>query len=203
MSAAIQNEMERVRAERDALQQQLNAALEREVAMADRCPEGWQCVPKSVTPAMADAYASDAYDTAQQCHDAVLGVAPHPGDADEAINSNPAASIARRDYEVMNKIRESMEQERDALAAHVERLRNACQMAFQTPLDEHYSKGVNVALHHAIESTGENNLARRDLIKQAEALKAESENQEYSHWARSRLADSAAQYMQRAQELTE
>ena len=22
------------------------------------CPEGWQCVPKSVTPAMADAYAS-------------------------------------------------------------------------------------------------------------------------------------------------
>lgn len=65
-------------------------------------------------------------------------------------------------------VRQKIEQERDALAAHVERLRNACQMAFQTPLDEHYSKGVNVALHHAIESTGENNLDRRDTLKQAE-----------------------------------
>tara|TARA_B100000408_G_scaffold130853_1_gene115926 strand:+ start:2351 stop:2800 length:450 start_codon:yes stop_codon:yes gene_type:complete len=40
--AATQNEMERVRAERDALQQQLNAALEREAALAahvERCHE--------------------------------------------------------------------------------------------------------------------------------------------------------------------
>ena len=34
MSAATQNEMERLREERDALQQQLNAALEREAALA-------------------------------------------------------------------------------------------------------------------------------------------------------------------------
>lgn len=67
-------------------------------------------------------------------------------------------------------LRQKIERERDALAAHVERLRNACQMAFQTPLNEHYSKGVNVALFHAIESTAENNRKRRDLIKQAEAL---------------------------------
>lgn len=44
------------------------------------CPEGWQVVPKAVTPEMSEAYASDAYDTAQQCHDAVLGAAPKPED---------------------------------------------------------------------------------------------------------------------------
>ena len=59
------------------------------------CPEGWQAVPKTVTPEMAEAYASDAYDTAQQCHDAVLGAAPHPDDADEAINSNPTTNLDR------------------------------------------------------------------------------------------------------------
>lgn len=36
MSAAIQNEMERLLAERDALQQQLNAALERETGLAEK-----------------------------------------------------------------------------------------------------------------------------------------------------------------------
>ncbi|PHS59675.1 MAG: hypothetical protein COB03_02205 [Alteromonas sp.] len=82
----------------------------------------------------------------------------------EALESERAANAR------LTELVTQLEQERDALAVYVERLRNACQMAFQTPLDEHYSKGVNVALHHAIESTGENNLARRDLIKQAEAL---------------------------------
>ena len=115
--AATQNEMERLRAERDALQQ-LNAALEREVAMADRCPEGWQCVPKSVTPAMADAYASDAYDTAQQCHDAVLAVAPQHGDA------WLRKCVATRDAQIDELVSErdaALEREA-ALAAHVGRL---------------------------------------------------------------------------------
>lgn len=44
------------------------------------CPDGWQVVPKTVTAEMNDAYASDAYDTAQQCHDAVLAAAPQPGE---------------------------------------------------------------------------------------------------------------------------
>lgn len=62
-------------------------------------------------------------------------------------------------------------QQRNAdLEAQVERLRTACQIAFQTPLDEHYSKGVNVALCHAIESTAETSLARLIAEKQAEAL---------------------------------
>lgn len=39
MSAATQNEMGRLRAERDALQQQLNAALEREAALAAKLIE--------------------------------------------------------------------------------------------------------------------------------------------------------------------
>ena len=79
------------------------------------CPEGWQAVPKTVTPEMADAYASDAYDTAQQCHDAVLGVAPHPGDADEAINSNPDASLTRRD---LLKQAEALEDAADEFEVH-------------------------------------------------------------------------------------
>jgi len=48
-----------------------------------RCPDGWQVVPKTVTAEMDAAYASDAYDTAQQCHDAVLAAAPKPGDDNE------------------------------------------------------------------------------------------------------------------------
>lgn len=39
MSAATMNELERLRAERDALQQQLNAALEREQALAAKLIE--------------------------------------------------------------------------------------------------------------------------------------------------------------------
>ena len=89
-----------------------------------------------------------------------------------SAESSPAALESEREANArLTELVAQLEQERDALAVHVERLRNACQMAFQTPLDEHYSKGVNVALHHAIESTGENNLTRRDLIKQAEGLR--------------------------------
>jgi len=146
------------------------------------CPEGWQVVPKTVTPEMAEAYASDAYDTAQQCHDAVLGAAPNPSDADEAINSNPAASIARRDYEVMNKIRESMEQERDALAAHVERLNKVFSIAdgWYCAHSEGNHGDAKEWLRHLSNQMGNTatlgtptaSLARRDLIKQAEALEA-------------------------------
>ena len=68
---------------------------------------------------------------------------------------SPAALESEREANArLTELVTQLEQERDALAVYVERLRNACQMAFQTPLDEHYSKGVNVALHHAIESTG-------------------------------------------------
>lgn len=63
-----------------------------------------------------------------------------------------------------------LQQRNAALAAQVERLRTACQIAFQTPLDEHYSKGVNVALCHAIESTAETSLARLKAEAKGELL---------------------------------
>jgi len=163
------------------------------------CPEGWQVVPKTVTPEMAEAYASDAYDTAQQCHDAVLGAAPHPGDADEVINSNPAASIARRDYEVMNKIRESMEQERDALAAHVERLKEAGEAA---ALEAPSVTQAAIAWGEVCEQSPAASLTQRDLIKQAEALeKIYSESQGCMIINRGSLLDESRVLRQRAQEL--
>lgn len=92
-------------------------------------------------------------------------------EAERAKKSNLTLHVVQENWRKEKERAAELQQERDALAEHVERLRNACQMAFQTPLDEHYSKGVNVALHHAIESTGENNLTRRDLIKQSEGLR--------------------------------
>lgn len=97
-------------------------------------------------------------------------------EAERAKKSNLTLHVVQENWRKEKERAAELQQERDALAEHVERLRNACQMAFQTPLDEHYSKGVNVALHHAIESTGENNLTRRDLIKQAEGAEMVSED---------------------------
>ena len=178
------------------------------------CPEGWQCVPKTVTPEMAEAYASDAYDTAQQCHDAMLGVAPHPGDADEVISSKPTTNLARRDYEVMNKIREGMEQERDALAAHVERLNKVFSIAdgwYCAQSQGNYGEAKEWLRHlsnhmgnTAPLDTPSIDLTKRDLIKQAEALeKIYSESQGCMIINRGSLLDESRVLRQRAQELTE
>jgi len=59
-----------------------------------------------------------------------------------------------------------LEQERDQLAAHVERLRKAALDAI------HFIPGgqVKASLRDAYDETPTTSLARRDLIKQAEAL---------------------------------
>lgn len=46
----------------------------------------------------------------------------------------------------------------ERLLAENEQLRAACQLAYQTPLDEYYSRGVNVALHKALHGSGPDGL---------------------------------------------
>ena len=205
MSAATQNEMERLRVERDALQQQLNAALEREAALADRCPEGWRVVPKTVTPEMAEAYASDAYGTAQQCHDAVLGAAPAvqvelltlPPFATRIIEKLRRFDVCAEDGQDVDIGRRWLD-----MLVHLGLL-NRVQRS--PALWEMAQQGEDVLEGYAT-PLPTTRLTRRDLIKQAEALEEWADNSSPNCDAQDVMQQSAYSYAetlrQRAQELT-
>lgn len=122
---------------------------------------------------------------------------------DQQCTINPL--VAR--IEFLNKQNTEQQEQNDALAAHVELLSDNLQASINGI--EWYKHNTSVDCgeadeehlkycEEAIKQTPSNSLARRDLIKQAEALEYETVRKDYTRFAVNKLLDSAEELRQQA-----